>query len=150
MALSLKIEPATPADLPGLLALLKAAKLPADGIDAHLGSAVVIRRNGTIVGSAALEMYRDSALLRSVAVDASLRGEGWGIRLTEAALNLARTRGVRAVYLLTEMAEKFFPKFGFVVVQRDVVPADVRGSIEFTTACAASAVAMRATEFGTM
>jgi amino-acid N-acetyltransferase len=142
MSESLAIVAATPADLPGLLALLQRAKLPPDGIDAHVGSTLIVRRGNAVVGSAALELYGDAALLRSVAVDASLRGQGLGMKLTEAALDLARRRGARAVYLLTETAEQFFPKFGFRVVTRDVIPEAVKRSVEFTTSCCATAVAM--------
>ena len=71
-----------------------------------------------VVGSAALEFYGKAALLRSVAVVAELRGAGLGHRLTGAALDLARQRGVTAVYLLTETAADFFPRFGFRPTQR--------------------------------
>lgn len=84
------------------------------------------------------------ALLRSVAVDATRRGEGFGHQLTQAALDLARARGLSQVYLLTTTAADFFPRFGFRVVARSEVDPAVRQSVEFTTACPASAVAMRA------
>lgn len=136
------IGPAAPGDLPAILALLKRAKLPPDGLAPHLDTTLVLRQGNAIVGSAALECYGDAALLRSVAVDASLRGQGWGVRLTEAALALAEHDGATAVYLLTETAEHFFPRFGFTAIARDAVPAAVRSSIEFTTACCSTAVCM--------
>ena len=66
-----------------------------------------------------------------------------GHHLTEAALNLARTRGADTVFLLTTTAEKFFPRFGFEPISREDVPASVQASIEFQSACPASAVVMR-------
>jgi amino-acid N-acetyltransferase len=81
-------------------------------------------------------------LLRSVAVAQSQRGLGLGIRLTEAGVALARARGIKALYLLTETAAGFFPRFGFRPVSRDEVAPAVRQSIEFTRACPASALAM--------
>ena len=96
-----------------------------------------------MVGSAALEVYADSALLRSVAVDVTIRGSGVGHRLTESALDLARTFNVRAVYLLTTTAEDFFPKLGFERIDRDLLPESVRASVEFQSACPATAIAMR-------
>ena len=125
-----------------MIALLRRSKLPPDEIESHVGNALVIRQGGKVVGSAALEIYDDGALLRSVAVDEALRGQGWGVRLVEAALDLAQRRGVRGVYLLTETAEKFFPRFGFRVVSRAAVPPGVRQSVEFTTVCATSGTAM--------
>ena len=62
------VERARPEDAAGILALLKENSLPPDGLENHLKTAVVARQHGRIVGSAALEMYPDGALLRSVAV----------------------------------------------------------------------------------
>ncbi|MGH7538286.1 MAG: GNAT family N-acetyltransferase, partial [Gemmatimonadales bacterium] len=90
----------------------------------------------------AVELYGTTGLLRSVAVDATLRGQGIGVRLTDAALALARRRGVRYVYLLTETAARFFPRFGFRTIPRSEVAPAVRESVEFTGACSESAVAM--------
>jgi len=101
-----------------------------------------VRENSRIVGTAALELYGGSALLRSVAVAAALRGQGLGQRLTTAALDLARKSGVRTVYLLTETAGAFFPKFGFKTIERRDVDPAVQVSQEFTTACPASAMVM--------
>lgn len=140
--MSLPIGPALPADLPAVLSLLRSAKLPLAGVESLVGSTMVARQDGKIVGCAALELYGDSALLRSVAVAAALRGQGLGQQLTAAALDLARVRGVRRVYLLTETAGDFFPRFGFRRSTRDTVDAKVRASVEFTTACAASALVM--------
>jgi amino-acid N-acetyltransferase len=47
------------------------------------------------------------------------------------------------VFLLTTTAERFFPKFGFEQIARDEVPASVKASVEFRSACCASAIVMR-------
>lgn len=136
------IAPAGAADLPDILALLERSRLPPDGLAHHVASTIVARDRGRIVGSAAIEPYGRVGLLRSVAVDEALRGRGLGLRLTAAALDLARARGLRTVYLLTETAAGFFPRFGFRPVPRgDVDPAALQ-SVEFTTACPASALVM--------
>ena len=49
------------------------------------------------------------------------------------------------VYLLTTTAEQFFPKWGFVQIPRDDVPAGVQQSVEFQSACPSTAIVMRAT-----
>ncbi len=131
-------------EFPAFLALLEGAGLPPDGVREHLETALVARDSGRVVGSAVIELYGDAALLRSVAVDQTLRGKGLGIRLTEAALDLARARGARRAFLLTETAGWFFPRFGFHVIRRDEVPERVRGSVEFTTACPDTALVMEA------
>jgi amino-acid N-acetyltransferase len=72
-----------------------------------------------------------------------LRGAGIGQELTRSALTLADTLGVPAVFLLTTTAENFFPKFDFSRIDRSQVPATVQDSVEFRSACPASAVVMR-------
>jgi len=138
------ITPAGPADLPAILELLTASKLPRAGIEDHLASTLLARVDSGVVGTAALELYGRAALLRSVAVATRFQGQGLGAALTVAALDLARRRGVRTVYLLTETAGRFFPRFGFRPITRADVDVAVRGSTEFTTACPASALVMRA------
>lgn len=137
-----RIEPARPADLPALAELLARSGLPLDGLAGCLPAALVARHAGAVVGSVALELYGRSALLRSLAADASWRGRGLGQRLTLAALDLARQQGVSQVYLLTETAAGFFPRFGFRTLPRDAVDPAVQRSVEFVSACPASAVAM--------
>ncbi|HXJ29321.1 MAG TPA: arsenic resistance N-acetyltransferase ArsN2 [Gemmatimonadales bacterium] len=140
--MSFSIEPATPADLPAILDLLASHRLPEAEVGQHIGTALVAREGGRVAGCAVVEPYSTAGLLRSVAVAQSLRGLGLGISLTEAAVELARSRGIQALYLLTETAADFFPRFGFRPVTRDKVAPAVRQSIEFTEACPASAVAM--------
>jgi amino-acid N-acetyltransferase len=63
--------------------------------------------------------------------------------LTEAALRLARAHRAEQVFLLTTTAEGFFPRFGFEAVRHADVPASVQASVEFQSACPASAIVMR-------
>jgi amino-acid N-acetyltransferase len=133
---------AHPSDVASILALLEHNGLPRAAIERYVESTVVVRDGARVVGCAAIEPYGTVGLLRSVAVEPSHHGRGLGSRLTDAALALARRRGIRTLYLLTETAMPFFTRFGFTVVPRSAVAAPVRGSVEFTTACPASAVAM--------
>jgi amino-acid N-acetyltransferase len=137
------IERAAPADLQPVLALLETNRLPVDGLADHLATTIVARQNGTIVGSAALEVYADGALLRSVAVAPEQQGSGLGSTLTNGAIGLARDLHAPAVYLLTTTADRYFPKFGFERIARAEVPAGVQESVEFRSACPSSAVVMR-------
>lgn len=137
------ISPAQAADLDVVEALLEREHLPLAGLRGHAGHVFVARAGNRIVGCAALEVYEDGALLRSVAVDAEHRGAGLGGDLTRTALDLAARQGVTAVYLLTTTAERFFPRFGFEVVDRADVPQGVQQSAEFSYACPSSALIMR-------
>ncbi|HEX9729279.1 MAG TPA: arsenic resistance N-acetyltransferase ArsN2 [Gemmatimonadales bacterium] len=136
------ITTATVADGPAITMLLTASALPSAGLDAHLAATVVARVEGTVVGCAALELHGSDALLRSVVVAASRRGTGLGRRLTEAALALGGARGVKRYYLLTETAERFFPRFGFHPIPRADVPDSVKTSVEFRGACPETAIVM--------
>jgi amino-acid N-acetyltransferase len=137
------IESATARDLPEIRALLDRLHLPPAGVDEHLPTTLVAREGDHIFGTAALELYAEGALLRSVAVDPRRRGNQLGHQLTDAALRLAATLGAKTVFLLTTTAERFFPKFGFEPIARDRVPQSVRQSVEFQSACPASAIVMR-------
>jgi len=140
----MNIHPATSDDIPDILALLKASALPVVGIDAHIETALVVRDSERLLGCVAVEVYGQAGLLRSVAVEVEHRGEGWGERLTRAALELARKRGVRNIYLLTTTASHFFPRFGFAAIPRSELDPALEQSEELRGACPASALAMRA------
>lgn len=136
------IRPAGASDLPAILALLEDAALPTDGIDDPGTDLLVAEQGGRIVGLAGLERYGETALLRSVAVARAARGRGLGALLSTRMLEAAALAGARAVYLLTTTAESYFPRLGFRRVGREAVPAAVRESVEFTTACPSTATAM--------
>src|SRR4249919_1821103 len=137
------IERAAGADVAAVLALLTENELPTAGLVEHLPTTIVARQDGRVVGCAALEVYPDGALLRSVAIARALQHHGLGRSITAAALQLADDLKLPAVYLLTTTAERFFPKFGFERIERVAVPASVQTSIEFTSACPSSATVMR-------
>ena len=141
--MTVHIERALAADGPSILQLLREAGLPIDGLPEHLGTAFVARDGAGIVGCAALEVYPDGALLRSVAVAPAARGQGLGERLTAAAIGLAESLRTPAIFLLTTTAESYFPRFGFVRITRDEVATGVQQSVEFRSACPASAVVMQ-------
>lgn len=137
-----EIEPARAGDAEAVVALVGAAGLPEDGVRELVPTLLVARADGRVAGSAGIEAYGRDALLRSVAVDPVLRGQGVGRRLAEAAVALAGRLGVERLYLLTETAAPFFARLGFGVVARAGVPAAVQASREFARLCPASAQAM--------
>jgi amino-acid N-acetyltransferase len=138
------VRPATARDLQPAAALLTEAGLPLDGFAEHLSNALVATRGSDVVGVVELELYGEAALLRSLVVAPAERGTRLGERLTTDALALARKSGARDVYLLTQTAERFFPRFGFTAEDRAGAPQALRHSEEFRTACPESAVMMRA------
>jgi amino-acid N-acetyltransferase len=137
------VRAATKADYEGVRALLEASALPLAGVPSTLADFYVAEDQGRVVGAVGLELYGADALLRSAAIDPVIRGSGVGRALVERALDHARERGVRAIYLLTTTAERYFPRFGFDRITREAVPDAVQASVEFREACPASAVVMR-------
>ena len=143
------LRAATAADLPAVERLLAATGLPAAGVAdvfaAAPGDFVVAddpHAPGELAAVAGLEVCCANALLRSVAVQPAWRRHGLGQALVRRVVCGAGERGLRALYLLTMTAEHYFPRLGFAPVARDAVPAEIAATLEFTSACPASAVAM--------
>jgi amino-acid N-acetyltransferase len=139
------VDPATEADLADVEGLVTTAGLTLAGLAASVsgGTVVVCREHGgRLLGVAATERYGDLALLRSVAVHAPARGQGLGRVLVERALADARDAGAREAWLLTETAESFFAGIGWARADRAGAPAAIRATVEFTSACPATAIAM--------
>lgn len=137
---------ATTPDLPDMLDLLQAAKLPTQGIEENLINFVLameMDENGEmLVGCAGLEIHGSAGLLRSVAIDEKYRSEGIGAKLIEGIIELAQHKDLTSVSLLTETAQDYFPKFGFISVPRSELPVSLWESAEFKGACPDTAVAM--------
>ncbi len=136
------LRPATDDDLRSVESLLVANGLPTEGVAQALCGFVVAESAEGIVGVVGLEVCCDHGLLRSTAVASDWAGRGLGRRLVERIIAEAESRGIEALYLLTTTAERYFPSFGFVRTTRDEVPADVRATSEFVSACPASAIVM--------
>jgi amino-acid N-acetyltransferase len=102
--LLIRIERATPRDVPAVEALLAAADLPLDGAARALTLGVVARDDADVVAAAAIERFGAAGLLRSVVVSRDRRGTGLGRRIVGEAEALARAEGIRELFLLTETA----------------------------------------------
>lgn len=137
-----RVRPAALEDLPAVERLLTDSGLPLDGVRESFDTFVVAEAGSDLVGVAGLEVCCDDALLRSVAVRPEWRSHGVGRALVTRAIADAEARGLRALFLLTTTAERYFPSFGFRAITRDEVPAAIRGTAEFREACPASATVM--------
>jgi amino-acid N-acetyltransferase len=82
-------------------------------------------------------------LLRSVVVERSSRGRGYGAALCAALERRARDEGVGTLYLLTTTAAEFFSARGFTEIERDDAPAAIRRTTQFADRCPATATCMR-------
>jgi amino-acid N-acetyltransferase len=118
------------------VALLESAGLPAKDLTAaHLQHFFYCGSRESPSGLVGLELFDDTALLRSLVVPPQARARGLGSMLVEHAEGYARSRGVRALYLLTTTAESFFAKRGYARVARGAVVEAIRSSHEFKELC---------------
>jgi amino-acid N-acetyltransferase len=85
----------------------------------------VYEQDGEVRGCVALGIiWADMAEVRSLAVDHEQRGKGIGSQLVRWCIDDARRLGIRKLMSLT-YEERFFSKFGFVVVNKDTLPLKV-------------------------
>ncbi len=120
--------------------LLADASLPTQDLEtAAIDFIVAADSDGRIVGVVGVEVFEGGGLLRSLVVQPACRGTGLGERLVQAAEARARDRGLPQLVLLTQTAERFFSSRGYRRIERDDVPAALRGSSEFRSLCPASA-----------
>jgi amino-acid N-acetyltransferase len=104
---------------------------------------LVCRRDGRVVGCAALSIYwKDLGELRSLAVAADQAGRGVGRKLVLRAIEDARRLGLARVFCLT-YEPGFFEKFGFGAVDKAALPSKVwRDCIHCPRADACDEIAM--------
>jgi amino-acid N-acetyltransferase len=93
-------------------------------------------------GVVGLEVYDKVALLRSLAVSAASRGNGYGKALVAQAERYARSRGVTEIYLSTTTAAEFFERLGYKMTDRETAPDAIRQTQEFSALCPSSSAFM--------
>jgi amino-acid N-acetyltransferase len=104
----------------------------------------VLELDGKIKGCVALNIvWDDLAEVKALAVDESLRGQGWGRKLVEEILKEAKELGIKKVFALT-LVKEFFNKLGFKTVQKRRLPQKIWGEcihcIKFPDECNETAV----------
>lgn len=104
---------ARPEDVPAIEKLLSAEWLPPFQIREFLETFWVLDEGGRVLGSAGLEVYGRTGVIRSVVVHPSLRGRGLGDLLSKTAITEARRRGARRLYLFTGDKAPFWRRHGF-------------------------------------
>lgn len=137
----LRIDPASPSDLPFVTALLEESGLPAEEVKRHFGGFFVARRGRERVGCIGMEIYGEEVLLRSLAVARPHRCDGIGAKLLARAIGEARRVGGRRAWGLTMTGRTgLFARSGFAVVPRSSAPAALFHSLQFQGVCPESAV----------
>lgn len=129
-------------DLKVIKSLLDSASLPSVDIDKHLLNFLVLEKSGTLTGTIGMELYENTALLRSLAIQKDYRNKGYGKELYYALISKAKKMNVNNIYLLTETAEGFFSEEGFQKIAREQVPPSIKQTNEYSSLCPEGAICM--------
>lgn len=125
-----------------LKALIAEAGLDVSDLETAPGLVLLGCHGGTkgreLVGCVGLEVYGDVALLRSLVVAESMRGQGVGQQLLRGAEAYGLAHGVSRVFLLTITVAPFFERLGYRVFPRGDAPAAIAGTAQFSGLCPAS------------
>lgn len=138
------IREAQPSDEETIRSILESQKLPTESIGTGRTDFFLAFDDATPVGVAGFEHYGEDVLLRSVAVPFASQKKRIGSQLVDWMIELARREGKSRIVLLTESAEKFFARKGFVTVARSSVDNDaMKQSSQFAGgSCCSSAACM--------
>jgi amino-acid N-acetyltransferase len=137
-----QVRTATQADSARIIALLQANDLPTSDLAECRPEFVVIEDGAELVGTGGVQIFGDAALVRSVAIAAGRQKTGLGSSLLVELERHASALGVRQLVLLTQTAEQFFARYGYVRVERASVPPPIQTTAEFRSLCPSSAVCM--------
>ena len=80
-------------DLKAIKSLLDSASLPSVDIDKHLLNFLVLEKSGNLTGTIGMELYGNTALLRSLAIQKDYRNKGHGKELYSALISKAKSTG---------------------------------------------------------
>lgn len=104
------IEQAAPEDMSAIEQLLQSHQLPASDLAENPRiQFFVFRYQGDVVGVVGTELHGKTGLLRSLAVQSTHQGRGFGNRLIHHAEQYTRRKNISSLYLLTTTAAGFFP-----------------------------------------
>ncbi len=137
------IELAEKDNLSLLQGILEQNDLPTDDIYNSSIRFFVARENDRILGLVGLEVFKPFGLLRSLAVIDEFKNKQIGKKLVEYLITESKSEEIKELYLLTTTADKYFPKFGFIRIEREQVPDSIKQTEEFKNICPDSAVVMK-------
>jgi amino-acid N-acetyltransferase len=131
------IRPARVGDVPGILDLI--VPLEQQGVlvartrerlEGDIGDYVVIERDGTVIGCAALHGFPEDRMgeLACLVLHPEYRSEQRGGRLLAHVEQTARSHGLDRLFVLTTQTAHWFREHGFEPAEPDVLPAWRRDS----------------------
>ncbi|PSP84331.1 GNAT family N-acetyltransferase [Halobacteriales archaeon QS_1_68_17] len=123
--------------------LLARNDLPTGDVRGKADCFYVGYRGDSVVGIGGVERFERSGLLRSIVVERSARGAGFGTALCDELETRAAAAGVERLYLLTTTAAGFFADRGYAEIERADAPDSIRETAQFSEYCPATATCMR-------
>jgi amino-acid N-acetyltransferase len=131
-----------PADLVIARQLLADAGLPTEDVTTgHL--ALVAEQAGAVCGLIGLEQFENVGLLRSLVIARECRSAGLGRLLVDELEQLAMTQDVSELWLLTIDADAWFARLGYTAQSRELAPAVIQQTEEFSSLCPGDAILMK-------
>ncbi|MGY5855091.1 MAG: GNAT family N-acetyltransferase [Candidatus Thorarchaeota archaeon] len=117
--------------------MLDSVSVPSDDIDPDFTKFFVVREGDSskIIGCIGLELFTGTALFRSFAVDPMYQGNQIGQSLINRLLDEAAQASSEAVYVCKAKVPGLFLKIGFIGIDLDDVPNEIRNSTLFKENC---------------
>jgi len=125
-----------------IVELLANSHLPVGDLNSGERTFLSATSGGKLIGCVAVETYKDSGLLRSLAVTEDFRGKGIGKKLVEESETWAKSNNLKSLYLLTTTASGFFSQLGWIIAERSAAPDSIQHSSEFVSVCPSAAIFM--------
>ena len=138
----MKIRAAEKNDINFISDLLKSMPLPCEDFKVHLNNFYVIEEKNNIIATAGYESCSSYALLRSFAVKQEYKGLGLAKKLYKTLEKKAKNENIKAFYLLTQTAVRYFEKLNFVCIEKNKTPESIKNTEQFKSICPNSAQLM--------
>ena len=101
-----------------------------------------VKHHDQLVAVGGLEIFREEALLRSVATRSEFRGMNLAQRVIRALEKHALEAGASSLYLLTTTADRYFEQLGYRRRDRSRAPESIASTSQFSDLCPESATMM--------
>jgi amino-acid N-acetyltransferase len=139
---TLTLQQADDSTLSYIETLLERNDLPSQDVRANPGWFYVAYSDTEPVGIGGVERYGPHGLLRSVVIEHTAQGNGFGTALCEALEATASADGVETLYLLTTTAADFFANHGYRECKRTDAPVAIQQTTEFDSLCPTTATCL--------
>ena len=140
---AITLRQANDGTLPYIETLLTENDLPSQDIGSKPECFYIGYDGNDRVGIGGLEVHGTDGLLRSVVIEDSARGNGYGTALCDGLKDEASAANVATLYLLTATAADFFADRGYEEIERTDAPAAIQRTAEFDDLCPTTATCLK-------